>query len=220
MGELEEQCTILREGCQYLNLNIDNDGYQALEKYLSELQRWNRKVNLISKKTGAGAIVENHFLDSLILLPYLDKPGSSLLDIGTGAGFPGLVCKAALPELDLILVEPRLKRVSFLRHIIRTLGLNNVEVIADRIENIDAEKLRCRSITSRAVADIEQFLQMVEGLAEPETEIICLKGPKWQNELEQATTYLLRAGLVLDRVEEFVLPFSQAKRAMLFVRKK
>lgn len=210
---------LLTEGCQHLNLSIDSDAFQLLAIYFTELQHWNRKVNLIAKKTSARVIVENHFLDSLILLPYLDKPGNSLLDVGTGAGFPGLVCKAALPDLRLILVEPRLKRVSFLRHIIRTLSLENVEVIADRIENIALEKLSCSCITSRAVAEIEDFMQMVSGLAEAETEIICMKGPKWQDELEQASTYLSQEGFVLDRVEEFVLPFSKAKRVILFFRR-
>jgi 16S rRNA (guanine527-N7)-methyltransferase len=215
----EDFLTILIEGCNSLNLSLSSDATQALQLYFTELRRWNRKINLIAKKTSASQIVENHFLDSLILLPYIKKPGCTLVDVGTGAGFPGLVCKAASPGLSLKLVEPRLKRVSFLRHIIRTLGLDSVEVFASRIEDIDRKKLSCTCITSRAVADIGEFLQMVEGLATHETEIICMKGPKWQEELEQASSCLLQTGLVLNRVEESVLPFSAAKRALLFFQK-
>jgi 16S rRNA (guanine527-N7)-methyltransferase len=219
VSQHEDFLTILMDGCRSLNLSLSNDAAQALELYFNELRRWNRKINLIAKKTSASQIVENHFLDSLVLLPYIEKPGCTLVDVGTGAGFPGLVCKAASPDLCLKLVEPRLKRVSFLRHITRTLDLDNVEVMASRIEDIDRKKLSCTCITSRAVADIEEFLQMVAGLAAQETEIICMKGPKWQEELEQASACMLRMGLVLNRVEEFVLPFSAAKRALLFFQK-
>lgn len=219
MNQHEDVPAILSQGCRRLDLNLSNDAVQALELYYTELRRWNRKINLIAKKTSANQIVENHFLDSLILLPHLKKPGCTLMDVGTGAGFPGLVCKAALPGLFLKLVEPRLKRVSFLRHIIRTLDLENVEVIASRIEDIDREMLSCTCITSRAVADIGEFLTMVAGVATSEIEIICMKGPKWQEELEQASSCLLKTGYTLNRVEKFVLPFSGAKRALLFFHK-
>lgn len=219
MNQHEDVPAILTEGCKCLNLNLSNDAVQALELYYTELRRWNRKINLIAKKTTADQIIENHFLDSLILFPYLRKPDCTLIDVGTGAGFPGLVCKAALPRLSLKLVEPRLKRVSFLRHIIRTLDLKNVEVIASRIEDIDPEKLSCTCITSRAVADVGEFVTMVAGMTTSETEVICMKGPKWQEELERASSCLLQTGLTLNRVKEFALPFSGAKRALLFFSK-
>lgn len=215
----EVNLDILTEGCRRLKLNLSDDAVQALELYLRELQRWNRKINLIAKKTTARQIIENHFLDSLIVLPYLDKPGCTLVDVGTGAGFPGLVCKAVLPHLSLKLIEPRQKRVSFLRHIIRTLELDGVEVMASRIEDIDPERLFCTCITSRAVADIGEFLEMVASIAAAETEIICMKGPKWRDELDEASSCMLQMGLALDRVDEFVLPFSAAQRALLFFRK-
>lgn len=219
MNQHEDVPAILSQGCRVLNLNLSNDAVQALVLYYTELRRWNRKINLIAKKTTAHQIIENHFLDSLILLPYLNKPGCTLIDVGTGAGFPGLVCKTALPGLALKLVEPRLKRVSFLRHIIRTLGLENVEVIASRIEEIDRETLSCTCLTSRAVADVGEFLTMVAGMATSETEIICMKGPKWREELERASSCMMQTGFTLNRVEKFVLPFSGAKRVLLFFNK-
>ncbi len=216
----EDIRSILVEGCEGLNIALSDAASSALQIYYTELRRWSRKVNLIAKKATVIQIVENHFLDSLILAAYVSKPGSSLVDVGTGAGFPGLVCKSVLPDLSLTLVEPRLKRVSFLRHIIRTLELDGVEVLASRIEDVDDGKFSsCTCITSRAVAEIEPFLQMVEALANTETDIICMKGPRWKSELEQASMYLQQTGLALYRVEEFELPFSAAKRALLIFRK-
>lgn len=204
----------LRRGCDKLEIEVQPNSLAVLHQYFIELRRWSRRINLIARRTDDLQIVENHFLDSLLLLPYLRSSGRSLLDVGTGAGFPGLVCKAAHPALSLILVEPRLKRVSFLRHIIRSLQLQNIEVIASRVERIDRVDVGC--ITSRAVADIELFLHMAEPLAGPETDIVCMKGPLWREELERASATLQQKRLVLSRFEEFELPTSGAQRALLF----
>ncbi|MBM9604642.1 16S rRNA (guanine(527)-N(7))-methyltransferase RsmG [Desulfopila inferna] len=218
-GQPEDIQSLLQQGSSLLQLNIDDDALQKLEQYAGELLRWNKKINLIAKKQDAHHIVENHFLDSLILLPYLSRDGSSLIDVGSGAGFPGLACKAALPDLRLVLVEPRLKRVSFLRHIIRTLRLENVEVLADRLEDVDPQRLSCSHISSRAVAEIGGFIEMVAGITGENTEILCMKGPKWREELDRASAVLHRFGIILSQVNEFTLPFSGASRAVLSFRK-
>jgi 16S rRNA (guanine527-N7)-methyltransferase len=112
-----------------------------------------------------------------------------------------------------------LKRVSFLRHIVRTLGLAQVTIEPKRLEDIDAATLQYTCITSRAVAEIDEFLQMVAHLAGPQVDIICMKGPKWQMELDHAKACLQRRHFMLRRVEEFELPFSAAQRALLFFQK-
>ena len=123
----------LGQGCDALEIVLDAAAVERLFVYFTELLRWSRKINLIAKGTPDAEILEKHFLDSLTLLPLLDTPDSHLLDVGTGAGFPGLVCKAARPDLTVTLLEPRLKRVSFLRHVIRTLNLTGVEALACRV---------------------------------------------------------------------------------------
>jgi 16S rRNA (guanine527-N7)-methyltransferase len=106
-------------------------------------------------------IIENHFIDSLTILPLLHGADVHLLDIGSGAGFPGLVCKAARPELLVTLVEPRLKRASFLGHIVRTLGLDGVTILTCRIE--DEVQLPSDTvfshITGRAITEVGPFLR-------------------------------------------------------------
>ena len=90
--------------------------------YWRELKRWNSRMNLTSIRTDREIIIK-HFLDSLSVLQYFDiKPGDSVIDIGTGAGFPGLPIKIYIPDIKLVLVEPSLKKVSFLRFLISQLG--------------------------------------------------------------------------------------------------
>jgi 16S rRNA (guanine527-N7)-methyltransferase len=212
---------LLKGGCERLGLELDNAAVERLFVYFEELKRWGRKINLIARESTDEQIIENHFLDSLTLLPLLSGPGHAhLLDVGTGAGFPGLVCKAAMPELALTLVEPRLKRVSFLRHIIRTLHLEDVSVLACRIE--DEEQLPSATcfthITSRAVTDIGAFLAMVRRFALSEPFIICMKGPKWRQELTAVADELQAGSFALVSTVQLQLPFSGAGRALLVLK--
>ena len=216
-GEVQ---SLLRAGCSELDLDVDGAGLVSLEKYFLELIRWSRKMNLIGKNQDTGDIIANHFLDSLVLLPYLRKKQSFLVDIGSGADFPGLVCNAVAPEMVLKMVEPRLKRVSFLRHLIRRLHLKNAEVVAERVENVAPESLVCSHIVSRAVADIADFLLLVEGIIGATTEVICMKGPRWEEELTHAQPVIERLHLKLIHRQEFSLPYSGKQRVVLIFNKR
>ncbi len=213
--EIEAVRLTLLEGCGLQGIDVGHEGMQKLEVYYAELLRWSKKINLIAKKQSPEQIIETHFLDSLMLLPYLNNDSSLLVDVGSGAGFPGLVCKAVLPNLQLVIIEPRLKRVSFLRNIIRSLKLENVDIIAERVEDIPANSFSGASVTSRAVAQIDDFLHMIQHLIGEETRIICMKGPRWKEEVEHAAATLQGSNLELTHVDEFSLPFSGAKRALL-----
>jgi 16S rRNA (guanine527-N7)-methyltransferase len=206
----------LQKGLDLLELKVDSEGLKRLEYYFRELQKWSRKVNLIARSSTDEQIIENHFLDSLALLPLLESENCHLLDVGTGAGFPGLVCKAARPDMELTLVEPRKKRVFFLRHIVRILGLESVSIYDCRIE--DEQKLgeihAFTDVTSRAVSDIDKFLGMVLRFSAAGAKIICMKGPRWREEVtlvgeKMQNIYRLRKNV------EITLPFSGAERAFL-----
>jgi 16S rRNA (guanine527-N7)-methyltransferase len=206
----------LREGLDHLELSLADDSIKSLEIYFNELKKWAGKINLIARSSSDEEILVNHFIDSLTILPLLKKTDSHLLDIGTGAGFPGLVCKTVLPDLKVTLVEPRQKRVSFLRHIIRTLGLQDVAVLDCRIE--DEARLPSASsfthITSRAVSDIKVFMAMVGRFSTGGARVICMKGPKWQVEVAD-TAQVLSETYIQEEVIELCLPFSGARRALL-----
>lgn len=212
----------LLAGLEILEIEVSSEAIDRLSVYFRELKKWSKKVNLIAKSTGDEQIIENHFLDSLTILPLLLLHGvqTHLLDIGTGAGFPALICKAVNTELAVTLVESRLKRVSFLGHIVRTLGLKDVKILACRVE--DEEQLPTTGefthITARAVTEIGSFLQMVERFSSSAPQLICMKGRKWREELGAAQEILDRSRYALDRVEHCTLPFSGAERNLLIFK--
>lgn len=208
----------LCRGCSAVGLaELDDDVLNRLFVYFKELKRWSKKINLIAKKATDREILEKHFLDSLTLLPLLDGENPHLLDIGTGAGFPGLVCKAAKPELQLTLVEPRQKRVAFLSHITRTLQLAEVSILDCRVE--DEAMLPSDGgfthITSRAVTEVKVFLDMSSRFMKPGVQVICMKGPKWQEELAAWKDTALPVQFSLHSQVEYILPLSQASRNLL-----
>jgi 16S rRNA (guanine527-N7)-methyltransferase len=137
----------------------------------------------------------------------------ALLDIGAGAGFPGLVLKAACPELEVTLVEPREKRVSFLRHIIRTLQLETIEVVPGRIDSDQSHPAELQPggydlITSRALTDIATFLEMATPFCSLAGRMICMKGPQG---LDEVQGFLAGSGRQVE-IGEWRLPFSGAHR--------
>ncbi|MFU8819302.1 MAG: 16S rRNA (guanine(527)-N(7))-methyltransferase RsmG [Desulfurivibrio sp.] len=215
---------ILTDGARRMGLPLEPAALERLLAYYAQLLKWNRKINLVAQAPEL-ELLETHFLDSLTLLPLLPPPDTSavplpLLDIGSGAGFPGLVLKCCLPErLDVTLVEPRQKRVAFLRQVVRTVGLGTgVRVLAQRLE--PGERGSWPLITSRAFASIADFLALSATLSPPGGRVICMKGPRAEEELalwqQQDQADLFR----LQEVRSFALPFSGAARhLLLFIRR-
>lgn len=212
--QAEKFCELLGQGAAALGVPVDIQEVEMLFVYFSELKRWSRKVNLIARETDDEVAVEKHFVDSLALLKVMDHRSDYLLDVGSGAGFPGLVCRIARPRLSVDLMEPRLKRVSFLRHIVRTCGTDGVEVFPQRLETgTEVEKEDTYTcITSRAVTDIAEFLGMCRRF-NGKTRVICVKGPKFRQELDELTGMAVDWKLVA--LEEYRLPFSGSSRALL-----
>ena len=179
-----------------------------------------KRINLIARNTSADEVIEKHFLDSLTLLPLIDKYGgksASLLDVGTGAGFPGLVLASALPDLQVTLVEPRQKRVSFLRHIIRSLQLTNVDIIADRLEQANLNERNFTFITSRAVADAARFVTMLADIPGPSSLVIIMQATS--SDLEQWLQGSQGRDWQLVENKTLHLPFSGAPRLLALIRK-
>lgn len=209
--------SLLKQGLNSYDVTVEEAGHERLFRYFTELKKWSKKINLIARNTSDLEIVEKHFLDSLTLLSVLaDKP-CHLLDIGSGAGFPGLVVKAALPSLKVTLVEPRQKRVSFLNHIIRTLQLTETDVICDRIEQSTlADQDSITHVTSRALNEVGEFCAMLLPLFEEKggkVTVVCMKGPKWEEEVAHAK----QQSIVINdfQIKEVSLPFSHSERFLL-----
>ena len=206
---------LVRGGAQ-LGLAMDVAGVERLLVYLAELMKWSRRVNLIARDTPEAQVVETHFLDSLTLLPFLDGAGEvHLLDVGSGAGFPGLALACVRPDARFTLCEPRQKRVSFLRHVVRTLGLANVEVVAERVEAHLADwPGRFTHITSRAVAEPAAFLPLVRPLVTPATRVLLMLA---RAEGLAGIDRLVSGPWRVDAERRFVLPFSKGPRQVAAV---
>lgn len=207
-------------GLQKLEIQLEDDALSRLERYFVELKKWSKKMNLIAKKSSDETIIENHFLDSLTLVPLLKQhPHPHLLDVGTGAGFPGLVVRCVIPRLQLTLVEPRLKRVLFLRHILRLLQLDQVKVLECRIQDDQQipSETQFSHITSRAVTEIGEFIEMISRFHHSDLQVICMKGPQWQQELERAAEIITGNSFSHQNTISCVLPFSGAQRNLVLL---
>lgn len=213
---VDDNRRLLESGARRLGLELDSAAVERLMGYFAELMRWSRRINLIARDTPEPLVVENHFLDSLTLAPLLGGVNVHLLDVGSGAGFPGLALACALPGVQFTLVEPRQKRVSFLGHIVRSLRLANVEVIADRIETHAREwQGRFSHITSRAVAEPGQFLPLIRPLVSPETFVLLMLA---RVEPLAGIDNLPSGGWQIVETRPLNLPFSGAPRLLAVVR--
>ncbi len=204
--ENKEKILSLKELWQ---LDFPADKLDILFDFSGELLKWNQKINLLSRNVSLPDVVNKHIIDSFTLLPFLPV-NSVLLDVGTGAGFPGLPLAFIRPDLRVILLEPRSKRVSFLSHIKRKFSLPNVEIIGKRIEEVDdIGSLGVDLVTSRAVAEPEQFLSMVKPLLAGGVQALLMLGPE-KGKLWQGKSPLVDFKLYCGR--DFKLPDNQGWR--------
>jgi len=161
---------------QYLDneeISLDADIIGKLEQFASLLHEWNQIHNLTGAKS-IDAIYVN-IIDSLYPLTFIKKP-KTLLDVGTGAGFPGLVLAIALPECEVVLAEPLKKRVSFLKYAAIDLTLPNVSVEAKRVEFVEHDAFEL--ISSRAVTNTKLLLDLTANISDKKTQYLFYKGSR------------------------------------------
>jgi 16S rRNA (guanine527-N7)-methyltransferase len=173
---------------QYLDkeeIFLDANIILSLERFASLLHEWNQIHNLTGAKS-IDAIYDN-IIDSLYPLTFINK-AKSLLDVGTGAGFPGLVLAIALPQTQVLLAEPLKKRVSFLKYAKIHLGLSNLNVEGKRVENIEHEAFGL--ISSRAVTNTKLLLELTQKLSDKDTEYLFYKGSRVFDELDDVQQQL------------------------------
>ena len=167
---------------QYLDkegIHLEPEIIVKLENFASLLNEWNQIHNLTGAKS-IDAIYVN-IVDSLYPLTFIERP-TTLLDVGTGAGFPGLVLAIALPDTKVVLAEPLKKRVSFLKYASIDLELSNVSVEAKRVESVEHEAFDL--ISSRAVTNTKLLLDLTSKISDTHTEYLFYKGSRVFDEIE------------------------------------
>jgi 16S rRNA (guanine527-N7)-methyltransferase len=149
----------------------------ALDKYLELLLLWNKRINLTAVRDPEG-IREKHFADSLALLPFIPAPARTLVDVGSGAGFPGAVLAVARPHLQVTLVESNQKKCAFLQTLRRELSLTNLTVFAVRVESLLARPdfQPFDVAVSRATWDLPEWLEVGRKLIHPGGLVIGMEG--------------------------------------------
>jgi len=207
---------ILSNGATELGVELSDAQINSCLLYLSELKKWNQKINLTAIRED-GDIVIKHFLDSFSFIKgFTPVEGLKLLDMGSGAGFPALPLKIAIPGISVTMVESVKKKTAFLRHIIRTLRLTGAEVSDKRTEELPTSLYSIFDVvTARAFADIGTALAVGKPFLKSEGIIVLSRGPEEKISEQE----LSKAGFVLERRIELTLPHSDYKRAIWVFKK-
>ncbi len=171
---------IQKEKFKKLNIELDELFFSRCENFITLLQQWG-KVHNFTAELQEEQIIDN-ILDSLYPLKFL-KDFNSFADIGTGAGYPGMILAIAKPEVKGCLIEPRNKRVAFLNFVKNSLKLTNLEVIGKRVEEIE-NSTEFELITSRAVTNTNLLLQLTKNISNAQTSYLFYKGSHLANELQ------------------------------------
>lgn len=183
------------------------------------LLEWNQRMNLTRIVDPQGIILK-HFVDSLSISKYLK--GLKIADIGTGAGFPGIPLKIVQPGLKLYLVDSLNKRLDFLREVVLRLGLNEVEIIHSRAEEMGRSRQyrdKFDIVTSRAVARLPVLLEYAVPLLKVNGIFIAMKGSKVEDELAEAKAALVKLGAEVVKVEKFSLGTEAESRSIVIIQK-
>jgi 16S rRNA (guanine527-N7)-methyltransferase len=200
----------IEEGAAQMGIRLGPDQIKQLGRHVDLLLKWNKSVNLTAI-TDPDEVAEKHVLDSLAVVPVL--PSGSLLDAGTGAGFPGIPVAIARPDLEVALVDSVQKKVAFLKSALAELRLPKVKAYVVRLEgNPSKEELpRVHAAVARACANPEEWLRLAEQYVLPGGVAVCMLGP--------SDPVPARAGaLTLQQELAYGLPYSGAQRRLAIYR--
>ena len=162
------------------DIELPEDFFKNIQKYKEHLFKWNKIHNLTGAKDEK--TINEFIYDAVFPVSFLPK-AKNLLDIGTGAGFPGMILAFGLPDTQVTLVEPLKKRASFLQFIKADLGLDNVRVVKKRVENMDSEIFDI--VTSRAVTDTDMLLELSKNFRDEKSMLLFYKGEKVYDEVDE-----------------------------------
>ena len=202
-----------------LGIDVTEEQLEKLEIYCNFLLEYNTHTNLTAIKNREEVYLK-HFYDSLTLVKSIDLTSiENLLDIGTGAGFPGMVLKIFFPNLQIYLVDSNNKKTKFLNELKNKLNVDKVEVINDRIENITSRFINSIDVvTARAVTNLPVLVELALPLVKVNKYFIAMKGNA-QEELENSEYAITYLGGKIEDIKEFDLPHDAGKRMLITIQK-
>ena len=204
------------EELQKLGIYLNETQKEQLNSFYELLIEWNEKINLtrIVKKE---EVYLKHFYDSLTICKIVNlNEVKTLCDVGTGAGFPGIVLKIAYPHLKITLVDSLQKRVNYLNDVIEKLNLKDICAIHERGENI---KNTYDIVTARAVANIEKLMKFTMHLVSTNGKLIAMKG-NIDEELTPEIVRKINQKYKIEKIEKFLLPYENSQRSLVEISKK
>lgn len=202
--------------CKENGLEITTEMMNKFDTYASFLVEYNEKINLTAI-TEYEDILEKHFYDSL-LLSFNNNIHGTLADIGTGAGFPGVVLKIAYPDLKVILIEPLKKRCVFLEELINKLELKDIKIINERSEDLKIRE-QYNYVTARAVTNLSNLIEISGALVKVNGYFIALRGSSGIEEIENSQKAIKEMGFEVEKTDIFHLT-DESKRVISFFIKK
>jgi 16S rRNA (guanine527-N7)-methyltransferase len=212
---------LIVDGAAELGILLSQEQKRQFASYLAELIKWNKKVNL-SGISDSRQIIIKHFLDSLTYSYGIhQEPDINIIDIGTGAGFPGLPLKLAWPQIRLTLLDARLKRVLFLKHLCRRLNLEGVRCLQGRAEeehSVPEHCMKYKVVVVRAVSSLSQLIPISFPYLVPGGRLIVSYGAQLNTQLEQAKSIIYDQKGVLEAVHQIRLPFSEIIRNIVVIK--
>jgi len=206
----------LIEALKDINIDINEKQLEQLDQFYNLMIEWNEKINL-TRITEKKEVYLKHFYDSLTLNKVVDlKSIKTLCDVGTGAGFPGIVLKIVFPNIKITLIDSLQKRVNYLNEVIKRLNLTDIEAIHTRGEDY---KGKYEVVTSRAVANIEKLVEYTMHLVEKNGLFVAMKG-NIEEELTDSVQQKIAKKYKIEKIVKFKLPIEESQRSLVVLKNK
>lgn len=208
---LREFDHLLKYGANALGIKVSDHQAKLMCRHAKELALWNKKINLTAIKDPV-KVAEKHFIDSIAPISFFNNE-KYLMDIGSGGGFPGIPIKIMNPFLNVILIDSSRKKINFLKHVIRTLQLENIDAIHSRVEDLhenEAYKHKFDAVISRAFTDLSGFVELAVPFLNSKGTIYAMKGKNAEKEI---TPGILKK---FDfKIDHYLLPFEKSDRYLI-----
>lgn len=218
--EKQEFKAKLKEEAMQFGIELSEKEQNNFYNYMKLLLDWNQKINLTAI-TEPKEVITKHFVDSLSIVRHINE-NDKILDIGTGAGFPGIPLKIVLEKNEITLLDSLNKRINFLNEVIEKLDLKNIQAIHGRAEEfnkIDGNRESYDIIVSRAVAKLNVLLEYMLPFVKLNGRCICMKSVDIDEELKEAENAIKILGGEIEKIDEIILKNTDIKRKIIVIKK-
>lgn len=212
--------TLLKETLNKIGINLSDDKILKFIEYKKLLKEWNEKINLTAI-TEDKEIMLKHFIDSLTILKYIGN-NTSIIDVGTGAGFPGIPIKIVKDDVNVTLLDSLNKRINFLNEVISKTELNNIKTIHGRAEDVSHETIMREKFdyaTARAVANLSTLAELCLPFVKVGGKFICMKGNNINDEVDEAKKAIEILGGKIEKIDNLLIPETDIERNIIIISK-